>query len=49
MTIQRYDLYIDGQFSKPAGGEYFESFDPYAGKPWAQIAKGGDEDVKRAV
>ena len=49
MTMQSYDLYIDGQFSKPAGGEYFESFDPYAGKPWAQIAKGGGEDVKRAV
>jgi aldehyde dehydrogenase (NAD+) len=49
MTMQRYDLYIDGQFSKPAGGEYFESFDPYAGKPWAHIAKGGGEDVRRAV
>jgi len=49
MTMQRYDLYIDGQFSKPAGGEYFESFDPYAGKPWALIAKGGGEDVRRGV
>ena len=49
MTMERNDLYIDGQFRKPAGGEYFESFDPYAGKPWTLIAKGGAEDVRSAV
>lgn len=47
--METYDLYIDGQFRKAAGGEYFESFDPYTGQPWALIAKGGAEDVRLAV
>src|SRR5437667_2321770 len=47
--MQHYDLYIDGEYRKPLGGAYFESFDPYAGKPWALIAKGSSEDVQRAV
>src|SRR5438128_4708549 len=47
--MEHYDLYIDGEFRKPTGGAYFESFDPYAGKPWALIAKAGAEDVQRAV
>jgi (Z)-2-((N-methylformamido)methylene)-5-hydroxybutyrolactone dehydrogenase len=47
--MENYDLYIDGQFQKPIGGGSFESFDPYTGKPWALIAKGGAEDVERAV
>jgi aldehyde dehydrogenase (NAD+) len=47
--METYDLFIDGQTCKPAGGEYFESFDPYTGRPWARVAKGGALDVERAV
>ena len=47
--MEKFDLYIRGQTCKPAGGEYFESFDPYTGKPWAMVAKGGAADVERAV
>ena len=47
--MDQHDLYINGQFCPPAGGEYFESFDPYTGKPWARVAKGNAEDVNRAV
>lgn len=47
--MQTYQLYIDGRRCEPAGGEYFESFDPYTGKPWALIPKGTAADVERAV
>jgi aldehyde dehydrogenase (NAD+) len=47
--MDKYDLYIGGESCPPSGGEYFESFDPYTGKPWALVAKGGAEDVERAV
>ena len=47
--MEKFDLYIGGKTCKPAGGECFESFDPYTGKPWAMVAKGGAADVERAV
>ena len=47
--MEKFDLYIRGQTCKLAGGEYFESFDPCTGKPWAMVAKGGAADVERAV
>ena len=48
-TLQRLNMYIDGEFVEPASGEYFESFDPYTAKPWALVARGGAEDAGRAV
>ena len=33
----------------PRPGEYFETDNPYTGKPWALIARGTAEDVDRAV
>ena len=45
--MEKFDLYIGGKTCKPAGGECFESFDPYTGKPWARVAKGGAADVER--
>jgi len=47
--LPRLDMYIDGEFVPPAGGEYFESFDPFTAKPWCLVARGGAEDVDRAV
>jgi acyl-CoA reductase-like NAD-dependent aldehyde dehydrogenase len=47
--METYDLYIDGQFRKAANGEYFDSYDPYTGKPWARIARAGANDVELAV
>ena len=35
--------------STPRRGEYFESDDPYRGKPWALIPRGSADDVDRAV
>jgi (Z)-2-((N-methylformamido)methylene)-5-hydroxybutyrolactone dehydrogenase len=47
--VQRYPLYIDGQFSEAASGAWFDSYNPFTGQAWAQIAAGGAVDVDRAV
>jgi acyl-CoA reductase-like NAD-dependent aldehyde dehydrogenase len=47
--MQRYRMYINGQHVDPASGVWFESYNPYTGEPWAEIARGNAEDVGRAV
>ncbi|HEU5283409.1 MAG TPA: aldehyde dehydrogenase family protein, partial [Burkholderiales bacterium] len=42
-------MYIDGKFVDAATGKWFDSYNPYTGKVWAQVAEGGAEDVDRAV
>jgi (Z)-2-((N-methylformamido)methylene)-5-hydroxybutyrolactone dehydrogenase len=48
-TVQQYPMYIDGKFVPAASGKWFDSFNPYTGKPWAQVAEGTAEDADRAV
>ena len=47
--MKKYRHYIDGAFCDPASGKWFDSHDPYLGKPWAQIAEGTAEDMNRAI
>ena len=47
--MERFPMYIDGQFSEAASGKWFDSYNPYTGKVWAQVAEGGADDVERAV
>ncbi|TMH66730.1 MAG: aldehyde dehydrogenase [Betaproteobacteria bacterium] len=47
--MQRYSLYIDSRHDEAASGQWFESYNPYTGEPWAQIAQGDAADVDRAV
>jgi acyl-CoA reductase-like NAD-dependent aldehyde dehydrogenase len=47
--MQRYHLYIDNRLADAASGQWFESYNPYTGEPWAQIAQGNADDVDRAV
>lgn len=47
--LQKYRMFIGGEWVAPASGEWFESHNPYTGKPWALIAKGTKADVDRAV
>lgn len=47
--LPRFRMFIGGVWTDAASGEWFESFDPYAGKPWALIARGGASDVESAV
>jgi aldehyde dehydrogenase (NAD+) len=46
---QQYDLYIDGQFTPPQSGKYFDSISPADGSVVARIADGNAADVERAV
>ncbi len=48
-TLTNYRMHIDGQWVAAASGETFESHNPYTGKPWALIPRGGAADVDRAV
>src|SRR5215510_1086563 len=47
--MQRYPMYIDGTYTESASGKYFDSYNPFTGDVWAQIAQGTAEDVDRAV
>ena len=48
-TLTRYRMFIDGQWVEAASGEHFQSDNPYTGKPWALIPRGGSADAERAV
>ncbi len=48
-TLTRYKMFIGGQWVAAASGEYFPSDNPFTGKPWAEIPRGGAEDAARAV
>lgn len=47
--MKRYQIVVDGRWCDAAGGDYFESFDPYTGQPWALIPASGESDVVAAV
>ena len=49
VKLHRYQTYIDGEWVDAASGKTFETFDPYAGKPWALIPECDATDVARAV
>ena len=47
--MSKSQMFIGGEWLPPAGKDYFESFNPYTGKPWTLIARGDAEDADRAV
>ncbi len=47
--MQRYRLFIGGEWVDAASGRTFQTLDPFAGKPWAEAPDAGPEDVDRAV
>ena len=47
--MQKHQHYIDGKFVDPASGKWFESYNPFTGKPWALIAQGDATDADHAV
>ena len=47
--MERYQMYINGRFENPASGQWFDSFNPYTGEVWGQIAQCGEADVDRAA
>jgi acyl-CoA reductase-like NAD-dependent aldehyde dehydrogenase len=48
-TLTKYQMVINGQQVDSASGQFFESDNPFLGKPWALIPRGNAEDVDRAV
>lgn len=48
-ALQRYRMFIGGEWVAAASGEHFPSDNPYTGKPWAEIPRGGAADAARAV
>jgi aldehyde dehydrogenase (NAD+) len=47
--MQRYQLFIGGEWSDPDSGEWFDSINPYTGEAWARIPRGNANDVDRCV
>ena len=47
--LTQYKMFIGGDWVAAKSGDWLESFDPYAGKPWAIVARGGAADVDAAV
>jgi (Z)-2-((N-methylformamido)methylene)-5-hydroxybutyrolactone dehydrogenase len=47
--MQKYQMYIDGKYVDSASGKWFDSYNPFTGKVWAQVAQGDAQDVDRAV
>ena len=47
--LEKFRMFIGGEWTEASSGEYLESFNPYTGKPWALIPRGKAEDAKRAV
>ena len=49
MSLEEKKILIGGSWGPPDSGQYFESEDPYTGRPWCLIPECGPSDVNRAV
>jgi len=45
----RYDLFINGKFTAPVSGKYFDTINPATEKKIAEVAEAGTDDVQLAV
>jgi aldehyde dehydrogenase (NAD+) len=42
-------MYIEGKFVDASSGKWFETYNPFTGAPWAEVARGDAKDTDRAV
>lgn len=50
MSFQsRYENFIGGQWTPPAGGQYFEALSPVNGQPFCEVARSTDADIEKAL
>ncbi|MDR6236619.1 aldehyde dehydrogenase [Pseudomonas oryzihabitans] len=49
MTLQRFQMCIDGEWTSARSGRTFASLDPATAEPWAELPDADAEDVDRAV
>lgn len=47
--MRKYQVFIDGAWRDSSSGEWFETFDPYTGEPWALIPDCDRRDTADAV
>lgn len=47
--MKKYQMFVDGREAESSTGDWFETFDPFLGAPWALIPRGAAADVDRAV
>ena len=47
--MERFLHRIAGEDVAPADGDFLPTYDPVTGQPWAEVARGGPEDIDRAV
>tara|TARA_B100000575_G_scaffold137291_1_gene109519 strand:- start:1081 stop:2556 length:1476 start_codon:yes stop_codon:yes gene_type:complete len=47
--MKHYQHYINGAWTDPDSGEWFDTENPYKGEVWAKIARGNAADMDRAV
>ena len=48
-ALAKYRMFIGGEWVEALSGETFPSDNPFTGKPWAVIPRGGAQDADRAV
>ena len=46
---KQYDLYIDGKFTKPINGKYFDTINPATNKKITSVAEATEDDIDKAV
>ena len=49
MSLKKHDLFINGQWVKPASAQYVTIKNPANGEEVASVAKGNAQDVDKAV
>jgi len=49
IALPQYRMYIGGEWVAARSGQWFDTYDPFLGKPWAQVARGGAGDAEAAV
>jgi (Z)-2-((N-methylformamido)methylene)-5-hydroxybutyrolactone dehydrogenase len=47
--LQRFRMYIDGEWCESASTAWLETKNPYTGKAWALIPRGNSDDIDRAA
>jgi len=48
-SLTSYRMWIGGAWTDPAGGEWFDTENPFTGAAWARIPRGDAQDADRAV
>lgn len=47
--MQKYKMYINGEWVEASDGAYYDDYNPYTRKVWAQVADGGQPEIDAAI